>query len=72
MNVNTMDRLAVAVIDCFILNNGFCLPAGNSWQTLPITPKTLRYGLDLSFFLDPDDLYRHWQSLKECRQRQNT
>ena len=69
MNVNSLDQLTSAVIDCFILNNGFALPTGGGWQTLQLTPQTYLYSIDMPDLLEADSLYRRWQILKEREQR---
>ncbi len=72
MNTDSMDRLTAAVIDCFILNNGFALPTEGGWQTLQLIPQTSLYSIDMPDFLEADGLYRHWQILKEREQQHNT
>ena len=72
MNTDSMDQLTAAVIDCFILNNGFALPTEGGWQTLQLIPQTSLYSIDMPDFLEADGLYKLWQILKERELRHNS
>lgn len=64
MNIESMDRLTTAIVNCFMLNKGFSLPAEGVWQTRPFIPHTALFNVEVPDFLKPDGLYLYWKVMQ--------